>query len=147
MIRFSLICKHEHEFEGWFANSGAFEDQLQANDIACPECGSCDIHKTLMAPSLAAASVGKRELDSPKPVFQQSVANPDMVKMMRAVRDHVKENAEYVGPRFADEARKIHYKEVEPRGIYGEASRKEISDLKDDGIDVHPMPVLPEDQN
>ena len=75
-------------------------------------------------------------------------ALPDeVVKAMRTIRDAVKENADYVGPKFAEEARKIHYGEKEERGIYGEASAEDVNSLKEEGIDVLPLPVLPEDRN
>jgi len=101
----------------------------------------------MMAPSLGASSVGAAKKADKHPVVHTGDDHTELRSMMRAVRDHVTKNAEYVGPRFADEARKIHYEEAEPRGIYGEASGEEVLSLKEEGVDVHPLPVLPEDHN
>lgn len=147
MIRYDLVCEHEHGFDGWFRDSAAYDAQLAAGEIACPVCGSARIEKQLMTPGIPAK--GNRRDGRAK----QSVAMPGdprakaLAEMVRKLRRHVQENADYVGERFPEEARRIHYEEVEPRGIYGEASPDEVSSLVDEGIEVHPLPRLPEDGN
>lgn len=144
MIRYNLVCTAGHDFESWFRDAAAFDKASKAHAVTCPECGTSDVVKALMAPSVATAR--KREAAAVK------VAAPDprqvaMVEMMRKLREHVTENADYVGAKFAEEARKIHYQEVEARGIYGEASPEEARSLIDEGIDFLPLPTLPEDGN
>ncbi|MCX5581235.1 DUF1178 family protein [Kaistia terrae] len=144
MIRYNLVCTAGHDFESWFRDAAAFDKAAKARAVTCPECGTSDVVKALMAPSVATAR--KREAAAVK------VAAPDprqvaMVEMMRKLREHVTENADYVGGKFAEEARKIHYQEVEARGIYGEASPEEARSLIDEGIDFLPLPTLPEDGN
>lgn len=145
MIKYALRCPNEHEFEGWFSNSAAFDTQSAARQIACPACGSDRIEKALMAPNVVSS-----ERRRPAPVAE-APAKPDpraeLLEFARKFREHVTQNSEYVGPRFAQEARKIHYEETEARGIYGEASEQDVKLLKDEGIEFHPLPTLPEDHN
>ncbi len=146
MIRYDLVCSGGHEFDGWFGNSEAFDKQQKAGLVDCPVCGTSDVSKALMAPGIPARSNAKS--DTAQPVHNAPApAQEELVEMIRKVRDHVAENSEYVGDKFADEARKIHYEETEQRGIYGEATVKDAEDLKDEGIEVHPLPVLPEERN
>lgn len=147
MILYTLNCENAHGFEAWFADSSSFEAQQKTGDVTCPVCGSANIHKQIMAPSLGAASVGAGKKSETQSVVHTSENQAEMRSMMRQLSEHVKNNADYVGPKFAEEARKIHYEEVEPHGIYGEASADEVTDLKEEGIDVHPLPILPDDQN
>jgi GrxC family glutaredoxin len=114
MILFDLRCKDGHGFEAWFRDSAAYEEQVAANDIACPVCGATEVSKALMAPAV-----------------------------WRKVQNHIEKNFDHVGPQFADEARKIHYGETEKRSIYGEATKTEAKELKDEGIDVNQIPWLP----
>ena len=146
MIRYDLICAEGHEFDGWFSDSDSFDKQLKVGVVECPTCGSIDVQKALMAPGIPAKSNSKNDL---QPVMQNSPQSPatEMVQMIRKLRDHVEQNSEYVGARFADEARKIHYEESESRGIYGEATLQDAQDLKDEGIEVQPLPLLPEERN
>ena len=144
MIRYNLVCSAGHDFESWFRDAGAFDKASAAHTLACPACGSEDVRKALMAPSVSTAR--SREAAALK------VAAPDprqvvMREMLKKVREHVEANADYVGDRFAEEARKIHYEEVEARGIYGEASPDEARALIEEGIEFHPLPVLPEEGN
>ena len=138
MIKYQLQCDKDHNFAGWFQSSDAFDKQLKRKLVDCPTCGSHKVRKALMAPSVA-TSRKKAEITP--------AAQAEIIKAMREVRRKVEENAEYVGPRFAEEARKIHYKEADEKGIYGEASLAEAKELADEGIDFLPLPVLPEDQN
>jgi hypothetical protein len=138
MIKYALLCADGHEFEGWFSSSNGYERQAEAGQIACPVCGGDKVSKGMMAPNIATSE--KRDGGG-------SPAPREVVEMLRAVRQHVVENADYVGPRFAEEARKIHFGETEPRGIYGEATVTEARALLDDGVEVCPLPKLPDEQN
>ena len=160
MIRYTLSCENDHRFEAWFAGSEAFEEQRSAGHVSCPACGSAVVEKALMTPSVSTARMKearssaaptdggqKSDHGAPVPVASNKALPNDFLKVMRTIRDTVKENAEYVGPKFAEEARKIHYGETEERGIYGEASAEDVTGLEEEGIDVMPLPVLPEDRN
>ena len=145
MIKYQLQCDKDHEFAGWFASSDAFDKQVKRKLVECPECSSTDVRKALMAPSVS-TSRKKAQVET----AETAKARAELIKAMREVRKKVEQNAEYVGPRFAEEARRIHYKEAESRegkGIYGEASLAEAKELAEEGIDFMPLPVLPEDQN
>ena len=152
MIRYSLRCKDGHDFDAWFRSSADYDKGV---GTACPVCGSTKVEKALMAPALGRAGVaGKPDRrDEPnKPDKVKLAAAPDpRMKAMRAalkeIRQHVVENADYVGDGFAEEARKMHYNETEPRAIYGEATAEDASALIDEGIEFQPLPNLPEDQN
>ncbi len=141
MIKFSLSCTDSHSFEAWFDSSAGFDAQKQRGDIHCPVCGSASVDKSLMAPSVMTA----RKRESVR--VAAHVAEADMQEMMRKLRKHLTENAEHVGDRFAEEARRIHYDEAEKRGIYGEATSEEVRSLLEEGIEFHPLPTLPEDQH
>jgi hypothetical protein len=141
MISFSLSCSQGHAFEGWFGGSEAFETQRTRGDIACPVCGTSDVEKALMAPAVATA----RRKESVR--VAAHVAEADAIEMVRKLRKHLTDHAENVGDRFAEEARRIHYDEVEKRGIYGEATADEVRSLVEEGIEFQPLPMLPEDQN
>jgi hypothetical protein len=134
MIRFSLRCISDHEFEGWFRDGATFEAQQQAGEIACPECGDHQIEKALMAPAI---SRGK----SAAPQF----APAQMKAMLLAVRRQVESNCDYVGERFAEEARRIHYGETDAHGIYGEASDTESRELAEEGIEFGRIPWVQTD--
>lgn len=142
MIRYSLICDHGHEFEGWFSESADFERQRDSGFLTCPVCSSVAISKTLMAPSVATA---RKKEEGQKLVFDQ-VQKEAFLKLKEAVAA-VKANSEDVGERFPEEARKIHYGETEARGIIGNATPDEVHALIDEGIEVAPLPVLPDDVN
>jgi hypothetical protein len=168
MIRYRLACAKSHEFEAWFPSSDACDAQIEKKLVACPLCGVTSVAKTLMAPNVVtseqkAASRGKRR----RPVSEQAVAasapataevrpgpqpmmtgpQREMLQQLKVLRDKVLADAEYVGPRFAEEARKIHHEEPSGRGIYGEATPAEVEELASEGIEVFPIPVLPEDHN
>jgi hypothetical protein len=147
MIHYDLICDKGHAFDGWFRDSAAYDEQAGRGLVTCSVCGSAKVEKQLMAPGIPAKS--NRKDSAPKkmvggPVDPRLAA---MMEMVREMRKHVEANAEYVGDRFAEEARKIHYEESEHRGIYGEASPDEAKALVEEGIAVHPLPRLPEDGN
>ena len=143
MIRYSLSCQTGHDFEGWFAGSAAFETQQAQGSIACPTCGSTAVDKALMAPAVSTS----RKKDSMRLAANVPGQQPDVAAALRKLREHLTENADYVGPKFAEEARRIHYNEAEKRGIYGEASSEEARALSEEGIEFHPLPMLPEEHN
>ena len=148
MIRYDLICEAGHEFDGWFSDSAAFDEQARQGLVSCIHCGSPNIEKQLMAPGIAVKSNRKSE-PAAKPVLATTVdpRQQKIVQLMRELRKAVEENAEYVGDKFAEEARKIHYEETEKRGIYGETTPQDAEELIDEGIEIHPLPILPEEGN
>jgi len=148
MIRYSLVCDKEHEFDGWFASSADFDKQARRGLVECPVCGSIKVHKSLMTPGVPARSNRKDEAQPVKALH--APADPKlqaMMQMVRELRKQVEANADYVGDRFAEEARRIHYGEEDPRGIYGEATLQEAVELHEEGIDVLPLPKLPDEAN
>lgn len=138
MIRYSLTCANDHGFEVWFRGSEDFEAQRAGGQIQCPSCGTTAVDKSLMAP---AVSTGRARAENQKARYAR------MREAMRQLKQQIIDKAEYVGPRFAEEARRIHEGDSEDRGIYGEAAADEVSSLLEDGIDVFPLPVLPEEHN
>lgn len=157
MILYRLRCHEDHEFEGWFRNADAFDTQRNAGTLECPMCGSADIGKALMSPSIAkgrepapagpVAAPGPRatsqgELQAMHPAVRQAA---ELKRQLRALRRVVEDNCDYVGDRFADEARRIHYGEVDPRGIYGESTPEETERLKDEGIEIGSLPWVRDD--
>jgi hypothetical protein len=139
VIRFSLHCDKDHEFEAWFSSSADFDGQSRRGLVECPVCSSRKIEKSLMAPSVAVS----------KDVPARPLAmDPERRQMMRKLRDMVqavKQSSEDVGDRFADEARKIHHGESEARGIIGKASNDDAKSLIDEGIEIAPLPEFPDD--
>lgn len=169
MIKYTLRCANEHEFEAWFNSSAAFEEQRRDELLNCPVCETGQVDKALMAPSvvthkcrtrpqspLKAANVPPPHAPSPPPevagsdTYAPVSSDPQhgkIVELMRQLRQHVEATTEDVGKRFAQEARKIHYEETEPRGIRGEATAREVQDLQEEGVPVAPLPRLPDDHN
>jgi Uncharacterized protein conserved in bacteria len=141
VIRFGLICENEHEFEAWFRSGDDFEVQKSKKLVVCPVCGSQKIEKALMAPAIATNRSSERIALAMSEEQKQALAQ------LRALAKKVRENADYVGDRFPEEARKIHFGEVEPRGIYGEATPEEARSLAEDGVEFMPLPIFPEDRN
>lgn len=143
MIIYRLICSSGHEFEGWFTNSAAFDEQAAKHVLDCPVCGDTDVTKAIMAPA-----IGKSTERLPAPATQN--AQPDHGKIrqfMAGYRKFIEANAEYVGTKFPEEARKIHYGEAEERHIYGESTLKEARELVEEGVEIAPVPPDPEDLN
>ena len=141
MIKFSLLCERDHEFEAWFRSNDDFDAQRKRGLVECPACSSKEISKALMAPAVSTSR--KQE----KMALAMNARQRQLMAEMKTLADKVKENADYVGDKFAEEARKIHYGETEARGIYGEASPDEARGLVEDGVPFLPIPVLPEDRN
>jgi len=141
MIRYDLVCENEHFFESWFKDSKSYQKQLEAEEIACPKCNNSNISKSLMAPGIP-----KKTNTKNGNVIANS-SSSSLNNAIRKIRDEVKKNSEYVGDQFPEEARKIHYNEAEMRSIYGKASKKEITELVDEGIDIIQIPEIPDDKN
>jgi hypothetical protein len=141
VIQYALICSNEHKFDAWFKNAQAYDEQSGRGVLLCPVCESHDVQKQMMAPSIARPEAEKLSLSIGHPEHKQ------LRDALRAMRKKVVSEADYVGEKFAEEARRIHFKEVDPRGIYGEATREEAAALVEDGIDFMPLPNIPEDAN
>ena len=136
---FNLCCEQDHAFEGWFASGEDFDRQLGVGMSECPVCASTEVRKLLSAPRLTLG--GPQE--APESPVKEPVAMPSdqsMRSMMLQIARHIAVNSEDVGERFPEEARRIHYDEAPKRSIRGLASKEEAADLKDEGIEVMPVP-------
>lgn len=140
MIRYALACEKGHEFEAWFGSISSYDEQQEARAVTCPSCGNTKVHKAPMAPAL------KRRKAEPAAAREEGERRRTYA-FLKNLKAHLKANAEHVGPAFPEEARKMHYGEVEARSIYGEATIEEAKSLKDEGIPALPLPPLPDDQN
>jgi hypothetical protein len=140
MILFDLACRNGHVFEAWFASGAAFESLRKARKIGCPDCGDHQVKKAPMAPRIGK---GGKEEAPVKAVAGKPGMPTEMRQALRKLREMVESNCDYVGPRFSDEARAIHYGEREARAIYGEASQDEAKALSEEGIEVARIPWLP----
>jgi len=158
MIRYRLKCEKRHEFEAWFANSSAFDRQARRGQSSCPKCGTARVEKALMAPNISTRTRRKRVRKVAEPASAQTppaaqpethrlAAHGELATVVRKLRAEIEAKSEYVGPRFPEEARKIHYEEAPARGIYGEATREEAQALSEEGIEFFPLPSLPDDHN
>jgi hypothetical protein len=160
MIHYNLRCARGHTFESWFQSSSAYESQEKRKLVNCPVCGSAKVERAIMAPQI----VSKKGRDTTNPVpapaaaATTEVAAPastpllmaqerELRAKLRELRDHIVKNADNVGERFPNEARKMHYGDIEHRPIYGEATPDEARALIDEGVEVSPIPVLPDDRN
>ncbi|KAA2235036.1 DUF1178 family protein [Salinarimonas soli] len=155
MIRYALACDQAHAFESWFPSAAAFDAQAARDLVSCPVCGSARVEKQIMAPSIGRrdkaeaqpAAMAAPQPDPPQPLALLSEPERALRALIAAVREHVTKTAENVGERFADEARKIHYGEADERSIYGQASPDEVRALLDEGVEIQPLPVTPDDRN
>lgn len=149
MIRYALICESGHEFESWFRSSGDYDVQQKKKFVTCPVCESSKVEKQIMAPRIARSEKPAREQPSGEKttVAMMSPQEIEFRQKLRELREHVTRNADYVGDKFPDLARKMHYHEIEKRSIYGEAKPDEVRDLIDEGVEVAPLPLLPDDKN
>ncbi len=136
MIVYDLKCRDGHQFEAWFRDSGAYDAQIEAGDLLCPVCGCTNVQKALMAPNLS-----RGEASAPAAQEDQGVA--EARRALLELRRQVESNCDYVGARFPEEARRIHYGESDPRGIYGETTSEEAEALKEEGVEVQRIPWLP----
>ena len=158
MIRYNLRCDRGHAFESWFQSSSAYESQEKRKLVNCPACGTAKVERAIMAPQIVSKKSRDRAAPAPVPATSTDVTAPASTPLMMAqerelraklkeLRDHIVKNADNVGERFPNEARKMHYGDIEHRPIYGEASVQEARELVDEGIEVAPIPVLPDDRN
>jgi hypothetical protein len=158
MIRYALVCDSAHQFESWFADSSAYDKQSKLKLVACPQCGSTKVEKAIMAPRLATSKRRKpaAEVPAPTPVAAAPDTTPvamlspqerELRSKLKELRDHLTKNADDVGQKFPEQARKMHYGEIEHRSIYGQASPDEARDLAEEGIEFHPLPILPDERN
>lgn len=160
MIRYALICDKGHQFESWFQDSAAYDRQAKRKLVACPLCDSTKVEKAMMAPRLAGRKTRTTAMEvssapvpvpvpeaAPTPVAIMSPQEQQLRAKLKELRDHITKNADDVGAKFPEEARKMHYGEIEHRSIYGVASADEAKELAEEGIEFHPLPMLPEERN
>jgi hypothetical protein len=155
MIRYALVCAKGHSFESWFQNSAAYDKQAKRHLVTCPVCGTPKVEKEIMSPRIAGsrkheetlAPKGDTPVNEKTPVALASPQERELRKKLKELRDHLTQNADYVGPKFPEEARKMHYGEISHRSIYGEASADDAQKLHEEGIEFHPLPVLPDERN
>jgi hypothetical protein len=165
MIRYALVCEKGHAFDSWFADSAAYDKQAKRKLVACPYCGSAKVDKAIMAPQLATSKKRKTPVEvesaetpvetpaaapaptAPAPVAMISPQEQLLRAKLKELRDHVTKNADNVGTKFPEEARKMHYGEAKHRSIYGVASPEDAAELSEEGIEFHPLPMLPDERN
>jgi hypothetical protein len=160
MIRYALVCAKGHSFESWFQNSAAYDKQRKRSLVECPVCGDSKVEKAIMAPRLSGAKkrgnvpvpavttdAAPASAPPAAPVALVSPQEREFRQKLRELREHLTKNSDYVGQKFPEEARKMHYGDIEHRSIYGEATPQDAKDLHDEGIEFHPLPVLPDDRN
>jgi len=158
VIRYNLVCDRRHEFESWFQDSAAYDKQAKRGLVSCPLCGSAKVEKAIMAPRLArkdkstpimapVEEAAPAPAAAPAPVAMISPQEKEFRAKLKELRDHLTSNADNVGKKFPEEARKMHYGEIEHRSIYGEATLESAKEMIDEGIELHPLPVLPDEQN
>ncbi|WP_439499229.1 DUF1178 family protein [Bosea sp. (in: a-proteobacteria)] len=157
MIRYALVCDNAHEFESWFPTSASFEEQARRGLVSCPVCASGKVERAIMAPNVArtdrsprapeAASEAAPAAAPAAPVALMGEKEIAFREMLTALHKHVTENAEHVGPRFAEEALKIHHGEADGRAIYGEATPDDARLLHEEGVEFMPLPRLPGGRN
>jgi hypothetical protein len=162
MIRYSLRCDRGHEFESWFQSSSAYEQQEKRKLVNCPACGSAKVERAIMAPQIVSRKGREIAAREPAPGASTEVSTEvtapastpllmaqerELRAKLKELRDHIVKNADNVGERFPNEARKMHYGDIEHRPIYGEASPDDARALIEEGVEVSPLPVLPEDRN
>jgi hypothetical protein len=158
MIRYQLRCAEGHTFEGWFSSSRGYEAQAKSKQVMCPVCGTAEVEKAIMSPRVARGRSRKRAaaVEAPAVTPPARTGGPqhmlngeqrNLLSQMRKLRDEMLAKSDYVGPRFAEEARRIHNDEAPERGIHGEATPEEVAELKEEGVEIYPVPVLPDDHN
>jgi len=147
VITYNLACAKGHEFEGWFANSAAYDAQEAQNILACPICGDAHVKKAIMAPAVRNSVTKAKGKSGVAPAEANAADSQKLRQFMAGYRKFVEENADYVGPKFPEEARKIHYGEAEERHIYGESTIGEARELIEEGIAIAPVPPDPSDLN
>lgn len=156
MIKYALVCEAGHGFETWFRSSDEYDRQRKRHLVECPACGSLEIEKQIMKPQVARTDRGRSRPaagapvaapEQPTPVAMMSPQEQFLREKLKELREHVTKNADYVGEKFPELARQMHYEEIEQRSIYGEAKPDEVKELIDEGVAVQPLPTLPEEKN
>ena len=156
MIRYTLNCEGGHAFESWFQSSSTYDSQVKRKLVTCPTCGSAKVEKAIMAPQIVSkkgrdravpATASAAEATAPASTPLLMAQERELRVKLKELRDHIVKNADNVGERFPTEARKMHYGDIEHRPIYGEASPEEARSLIEEGVEVTPLPVLPDDRN
>ena len=149
MIKFALACDKGHDFESWFPDGAAYQQQAERGLIACPDCGSTRVDKAIMAPAIVGAVRPEREqaAAAPVPVALIDERRRALREAARALRREIEAHTDDVGAEFPRIARAMHAGEAPERAIRGEASRAEVEALIEDGVDVMPLPFAPEDFN
>jgi hypothetical protein len=155
MIRYNLRCERGHAFESWFQSSSAYETQEKRQLVNCPSCGSAKVERAIMAPQIVSRKGRESAVPAPAAATETTPSSTPLMMAqerelrakLKELRDHIVKNADNVGERFPNEARKMHYGDIEHRPIYGEASPDEARSLIEEGVEVSPLPVLPEDRN
>ena len=140
MIRFDLRCRKGHLFEAWFRDGATADRQIAGRKLACPTCGGARVEKAPMAPRIGR---GQKETAAPAETKEVAAKSVMLRKELAELRAKVEANCDYVGDRFAEEARKIHYGETDPRGIYGETSDAQARELTEEGIEFRRIPWVP----
>ena len=140
MILYQLLCHKGHDFEAWFRDSGTYDQQVVAGDVACPFCGTSVVTKAPMAPHVATGRGKGRKRSGAEKRAQQVAEN--ILDAVDGISREIEENCEFVGDEFAEEAKRIHYGESEERGIYGGATDKEAEELDDEGIEYIRFPFI-----
>jgi hypothetical protein len=158
MIRYALACDKGHAFESWFQDSAAYDKQVRRKLVMCPHCGSAKVEKAIMAPRISGSKKRDRLMPAEPPapaaaapekapVAMLSPQEKEVRAKLKELRDHLTKNADHVGAKFPEEARKMHYGETAHRSIYGEASPDDAKALAEEGIEFHPLPILPDERN
>ncbi len=150
MILFELRCGRNHGFEGWFRDNATYDAQEKAGEIVCPVCGDTRVRKAPMAPRIGRAGKAPEEAAGSPPAAVAAQARRaareyarELRRQLLELRTRIEATCDYVGPRFAEEARRIHYGETERHNIYGEASRDEAEALAEEGIEFGTIPWIP----
>jgi hypothetical protein len=153
VIRYALVCESGHEFESWFRSADDYERQQKKRLVSCPLCDSVKTEKRIMRPALARGARSPKQVEMPPaaeqkaPVAMISPQEQELRTKLRELREHVTRNADNVGDKFPELARQMHHEEIERRSIYGNARPDEVRSLLDEGVEVQPLPVLPEERN
>ncbi|MBO6640104.1 MAG: DUF1178 family protein [Roseitalea sp.] len=145
-MKFTLHCDKGHDFEAWFRSNEDYETQVKRGFVECPSCGSIKVSKALMAPQVATGRTKDARKEAVMVAAGQAMRR-EMVEKMREVTRQVKAQADDVGDKFPEQARQMHYGETDAKPIYGKASLDDVESLVDEGIDIMPLPDLPEDLN
>ena len=142
MILYELKCSNGHQFEAWFKDSATYDRQEKRGEVACPICSDISVAKAPMAPAVSTSRKKEKRARQPVPPTKERAAEvaQEILQAAGKMQKYVEENCDYVGDKFADEARAIHYGEAEERGIYGEATANEATDLIEEDIPVSRIP-------